>query len=783
MDELLDFWNPGVYYSQTALRPQGCLVRAALVPLVADLLAARQLSGLGPHNHARVLCSVCTTPADGVENTDPATFEPRDLEKHRADAKAWLDARTTFEREKLFQSTGVRYSELLRLPYWNPFLYTVVDTMHNLYLGILQRHIRVIWGISVDVEDGDASGNMIGVAPERPSEAKMAAGVDLLLTATTLKLRTAGKAVLYHLCLDRGIRRAGTVSQLVKNLTAWVHLQSELTPDYGEDDSADIRSAEKTLQGLKASTALARRRQDLLQTMCKVRGIEFEDSTKKEVLAERLHHWRQAEREAVSATRATPPVSADSRGLGQASPPPSSADQDDPTVRRHRHDQEAIGRDTLSAYMEDRCRMQLPSWMNAPPVAFGTKQHGKLSADQWRALCIVNLPVTLIRTWSFQEERRVKMLENFLDVVEAVETFGLLEIGENQIATAEVLMRRYLEGVKDLYKGMKIQPNHHLALHIGIFLRLFGPVHSWRAFVFERFNFYLQSINTNMTFGELEMTFMMHSCRAANFQPFLRSPIVQKYMQDFSQQLQAADKKDRRGMRLDAVLRSAGEHEAASMPLQGEPFKASRPVPLGDPEYKALLQRLSYDDGNMYVDEEEFYAGRPAGRLPLSRHATSCSSLLVSGVSYKPWSRSSGDSNAMFRHPALGRNSHPGRIEQIFLHTRGAASGEDNVETFLVVKRLQPLNRLDAGLDPYRRYPAVGGRLYYSEYDDALFVIRGEDLVSHFASTSMEHLVVRAPGAKDPTKTHPCLLSKRCIHVRPLDRVSVDCISSQSNRR
>lgn len=146
--------------------------------------------------------------------------------------------------------------------------------------------------------------------------------------------------------------------------------------------------------------------------------------------------------------------------------------------------------------------MQLPSWMNAPPVAFGTKQHGKLSADQWRALCIVNLPVTLIRTWSFQEERRVKMLENFLDVVEAVETFGLLEIGEKQIAAAEVLMRRYLEGVKDLYKGMKIQPNHHLALHIGIFLRLFGPVHSWRAFVFERFNFYLQSINTNMTFGE-----------------------------------------------------------------------------------------------------------------------------------------------------------------------------------------------------------------------------------------------------------------------------------------
>lgn len=68
-------------------------------------------------------------------------------------------------------------------------------------------------------------------------------------------------------------------------------LQSELTPDYGKDDSAEIRSAEKTLQGPKASTALVRRRHDVLQTMCKVRGIECEDSTRKEVLSERLRAW------------------------------------------------------------------------------------------------------------------------------------------------------------------------------------------------------------------------------------------------------------------------------------------------------------------------------------------------------------------------------------------------------------------------------------------------------------------------------------------------------------
>lgn len=222
VDEFLDFWNPGIYYTRTALRPQGRLARAALVPLVADLLAARQLSGLGPHNHRLILCSVCKTPADNIENTDTATFEPRDLKQHRANANAWLEARTTFEREQLFERTGVRYSELLRLDYWNPFLYTVVDTMHNLYLGILQRHVRTIWGINVDMEDGDASGITAGAQPGRPDEDKMAAGTHYLLHGSLSQLRGAGKAVLYHLCLDRGIRRAGTVSQLIKNLVAWV---------------------------------------------------------------------------------------------------------------------------------------------------------------------------------------------------------------------------------------------------------------------------------------------------------------------------------------------------------------------------------------------------------------------------------------------------------------------------------------------------------------------------------------------------------------------------------
>ncbi len=145
--------------------------------------------------------------------------------------------------------------------------------------------------------------------------------------------------------------------------------------------------------------------------------------------------------------------------------------------------------------------METPSWMNPAPLAFGTSEHGKLSADQWRTLALVHLPVTLIRTWGLESGRRYDMLVNFLHLAEAVATLGYLEAGKDSLALADKLLRKYLDGVKELYKGAKIVPNHHLALHLTMFIALFGPVHSWRAFAYERLNYMLQTLNINANFG------------------------------------------------------------------------------------------------------------------------------------------------------------------------------------------------------------------------------------------------------------------------------------------
>lgn len=220
VDELKLFWNPGVHYTRTSLRPFGRLSRIAMVPLVCDLIGARTVAGVGPHQHTYMLCTCCTRGQDDIEDTRPA--EPRDLESHIVAATAWRDAESTHEREKLFNSNGIRWTELLRLGYWNPILYVVVDSMHNLYLGLLQRHIRDFWGIHTKLDDGDASGRDSVKVPPRPSRTVMDTGLDCLLHGSDSELEACGTPVLYHLCLERNLRRAGTARMLARHLIAWV---------------------------------------------------------------------------------------------------------------------------------------------------------------------------------------------------------------------------------------------------------------------------------------------------------------------------------------------------------------------------------------------------------------------------------------------------------------------------------------------------------------------------------------------------------------------------------
>lgn len=147
--------------------------------------------------------------------------------------------------------------------------------------------------------------------------------------------------------------------------------------------------------------------------------------------------------------------------------------------------------------------VQLPSWLQPAPSTFGITAGGKLSADEWRVVSTVHLTFTLIKLWGGlnDSERRKKMLDNYMDLIRAVNIAGSLRISEPDIKAYDDALLRYLNGMKDLYKHATVKPNHHIAIHLSEFLREFGPVHSWRAYAFERFNYLLQSLNTNKQSG------------------------------------------------------------------------------------------------------------------------------------------------------------------------------------------------------------------------------------------------------------------------------------------
>jgi hypothetical protein len=63
-------------------------------------------------------------------------FQDRDLEEHRTNAEAWWHCKSKDERRNHISTTLVRWSEMLRLPYFNPIRHLIVDPMHCLFLGI-----------------------------------------------------------------------------------------------------------------------------------------------------------------------------------------------------------------------------------------------------------------------------------------------------------------------------------------------------------------------------------------------------------------------------------------------------------------------------------------------------------------------------------------------------------------------------------------------------------------------------------------------------------------------
>jgi len=234
VSELLDFWK-GIFYTMTFASSSGLLTKGAMIPLVCDMLAARQLCG---HSSATstLFCTCCLLPIQEIENVDKSSWPQRDLGKQIEWAQRWRDCESEESRIEIFKEHGVRWSVLFELPYWNPILFAVVDSMHAAYLGLSQSHSRKFWRINLTIEGGDGSIIKEDATIPRPNGRVLSRWLTVIRDTNADQLEDALKSckrdILWHICVDNDIRSAGTRKQLVSNIVKWVSASVEsFSPD------------------------------------------------------------------------------------------------------------------------------------------------------------------------------------------------------------------------------------------------------------------------------------------------------------------------------------------------------------------------------------------------------------------------------------------------------------------------------------------------------------------------------------------------------------------------
>ena len=159
--------------------------------------------------------------------------------------------------------------------------------------------------------------------------------------------------------------------------------------------------------------------------------------------------------------------------------------------------------------------------------------------------------------------------------------------------------------------------------------------------------------------------------------------------------------------------------------------------------------------------EEKLRGGLLEG-VPAARCPSVCltkESFTYHGMKYSVETNSPGNSFVVFKSGHYQPWS-AGSIQTIlYLPTKDTTYGP-----FFVIEPYLPLNDADVQLDPYRKFIFTAGQLVYEDRGDPV-VVSLKEVICHFAHTPF-------------TSTS---LSRRCVHVLPLDRVCAKYISQMTS--
>ena len=379
-----------------------------------------------------------------------------------------------------------------------------------------------------------------------------------------------------------------------------------------------------------------------------------------------------------------------------------------------------------------------PNWQAHLPTNFGSPEHGKLKADQWRTAIEFDIPVSLVflkytrqSSGIVEDERFQKLVDHTMDLALATAWGFSRRTSPKHAERYEFYMKRYLTGIKELFPDYDLKPNHHYALHIPEILRSFGPLHGTWAFKTERLIGALQKLNTNskigkikvnffpwlgahkIALGEMEQTALSMFCRRANLVRLIDAPwcpaVLKTTWNDIKPSLNIKD--------LDI-----GTNETAlSLPSRYSSTPMSLDGDIQDALRSFLFSSSSKPDQTMFNASTAF---------KLSYYKLSKS------ITYSSFDTSIANSLVYFRVPVSHNSSDtcttngdlfPAKIRLIFQHYRKVGQVLQS-EIFVALHRFRAAQ---VEKDPFLAYPDFRARLYHKEPLPIVTVVRVGDIHCH----------------------------------------------------
>lgn len=224
VDDLMVLYKPGVHLSSTWKYPNGRTVQAALGLLLNDLRSARPVGGFVSSDHT-IMCSVCEALKSDLLQSD-WNFSLRDKEQHREHRIAWRDAGSQADRTKLEQEHGVRWTELMRLPYYDGPRMNVPEAMHGLKNAIT-AHCQDYWGMSTKYPDDFRLGLPVLESGERwPNTHAYRVAENTISAGKNHEVDGLSKRVAEALLHARGYRTGGlSLNEMRAKMHEWVSSQ------------------------------------------------------------------------------------------------------------------------------------------------------------------------------------------------------------------------------------------------------------------------------------------------------------------------------------------------------------------------------------------------------------------------------------------------------------------------------------------------------------------------------------------------------------------------------